>query len=61
MDRSGEAIGNWLARNRVVAWGLTMLFVNVGWLFFFYPVPNALNMLNLLFAGIIPGLKHRLG
>jgi alginate O-acetyltransferase complex protein AlgI len=61
LGKPGEAIGNWLARNRAVAWALTMLFVNVGWLFFFYPVPSALDMLNLLFAGIIPGLKHRPG
>jgi alginate O-acetyltransferase complex protein AlgI len=57
LGKPGEALGNWLARNRAVAWALTMLFVNVGWLFFFYPVPNALNMLTLLFAGIIPGVK----
>jgi alginate O-acetyltransferase complex protein AlgI len=33
-----------------VAWVMTMFFVGVGWLFFFYPVSQALIMLRLLFT-----------
>lgn len=46
--KAGTAVGNWFARYRIAGWALTMLFVNVGWLFFFYPIPSALNMLTLL-------------
>lgn len=45
----GRRLAFWLSRNRVVAWLLTMLFVHVGWLLFFYPVPQALKMLKGLF------------
>ena len=48
LGRPGAAIKAWFACNRVAGWALTMLFVNVGWLFFFYPVPAALDMLKLL-------------
>jgi alginate O-acetyltransferase complex protein AlgI len=54
LGRAGEAVHGWFARNRFAGWALTMLFVNVGWLFFFYPVPAALDMLGLLFASLIP-------
>ena len=42
--------GNFLAVNRVIAWLITMAFVFVGWLFFFYPVPVAFNMCKYLLA-----------
>jgi alginate O-acetyltransferase complex protein AlgI len=48
LGRPGEAVGGWLARNQLAGWALTMLFVNVGWLLFFYPVPDAWHMLRLL-------------
>jgi alginate O-acetyltransferase complex protein AlgI len=51
LGKAGDAIGNWFACNRVVGWALTMLFVGIGWLFFFYPLPVAFDMLKLLFAG----------
>jgi alginate O-acetyltransferase complex protein AlgI len=31
-----------------LGWGVTMLFVFLGWLFFFYPVPQAVHMMHLL-------------
>lgn len=31
-----------------IGWGITFSFVSVGWLFFFYPVQEALDMLTLL-------------
>jgi alginate O-acetyltransferase complex protein AlgI len=46
--KTGQAVSNWFAGHRVAGWGLTMLFVNVGWMFFFYPIPAALKMLGLL-------------
>ncbi len=35
-------------RHRPLAWALTMLYVGVGWLFFFYPVKEAWRMTRLL-------------
>lgn len=35
----------------LLSWLLTYLFVAFGWLFFFYPVKEALKMLRLLFGG----------
>ena len=32
----------------LIAWSLTMLFVLVGWLFFFYPLPQAIHMMAML-------------
>jgi alginate O-acetyltransferase complex protein AlgI len=51
LGRFGEAIARWFDHNRIAGWALTMLFVNLGWLFFFYPLPRALEMLELLFTG----------
>jgi alginate O-acetyltransferase complex protein AlgI len=45
----GNRLGDWLAVNRAIAWALTMLFVGIGWLLFFYSVPQAMNMTRLLF------------
>jgi alginate O-acetyltransferase complex protein AlgI len=49
LGRPGQALGRWFARNLVVGWALTMLFVHVGWLLFFYPVPRAMVMVGYLF------------
>jgi alginate O-acetyltransferase complex protein AlgI len=51
LGRPGELLGRWLARDRLTSWALTMLFVHVGWLFFFYPLPRAWRILALLFQG----------
>jgi alginate O-acetyltransferase complex protein AlgI len=48
LGRPGEELNRWFGVNRVAAWAVTMLFVNVGWLFFFYPLRNAFSMLMLL-------------
>ncbi len=48
--RPGQALAAWFDRNRIAAWALTMFYVHVGWLFFFYPVATAAQMLRLLFA-----------
>lgn len=42
--RKGLAAAQWL-----VSWTLTMIFVHIGWLLFFYPVESALRMTKLLF------------
>ena len=34
-----------------LAWALTLLYVGVGWLFFFYPVGRSLEMIRLLLGG----------
>ncbi len=49
--RVGRAVADWFACNRIAGRALTLLFVNVGWLFFFYPLPVAFRMLELLFGG----------
>jgi alginate O-acetyltransferase complex protein AlgI len=46
----GEAISRWLGENTPVAWGATMLYVMVGWVFFFYPLSDACHMVGLLFG-----------
>jgi alginate O-acetyltransferase complex protein AlgI len=33
---------------RVISWALTMLFVHIGWLLFFYPVGTAIHMTRML-------------
>jgi alginate O-acetyltransferase complex protein AlgI len=45
----GRALGDWLAVNRTISWAMTMLFVGVGWLLFFYPVDDAWKMARKLF------------
>jgi alginate O-acetyltransferase complex protein AlgI len=49
LGRAGDALARWFERYRVAAHALTLSFVCVGWLFFFYPVPVALQILKLLF------------
>jgi alginate O-acetyltransferase complex protein AlgI len=39
----------WLVRP--LAWAATMLFVGIGWVFFFYPLPDAFHKIQLLFGG----------
>jgi alginate O-acetyltransferase complex protein AlgI len=34
-----------------VGWAATLMFVGVGWLFFFYPLPRAFHMIHLLVGG----------
>ena len=46
----GRAIGDRMARHAPVAWGLNMVYVWVGWLFFFFPVTDAVHMFRLLFS-----------
>jgi alginate O-acetyltransferase complex protein AlgI len=50
LGRPGAALGWFFGRYRVAGWALTLLFVNVGWLFFFFPVHDAVHMLGLLVA-----------
>ncbi|HKV42882.1 MAG TPA: MBOAT family O-acyltransferase [Blastocatellia bacterium] len=44
----GQRLGAWLDENESVAWAITMAHVSVGWLLFFYPIPEAWHMLKLL-------------
>lgn len=47
--RAGRHLSVWFGRNRIASWALNMAFVHVGWLLFFYPLPQALKMLRGLF------------
>jgi alginate O-acetyltransferase complex protein AlgI len=49
----GRGIGALLDRVPVVSWAVTMLFVGIGWLLFFYPIGEAVNMTRLLFVSSI--------
>jgi alginate O-acetyltransferase complex protein AlgI len=49
MGWAGRMLGQLFDAAPVLGWGTTMLFVFFGWLFFFYPVPTALQMIHLLF------------
>jgi alginate O-acetyltransferase complex protein AlgI len=46
----GRWLGDVLERRRPVSWGITMAYVSVGWLFFFYPEREALGMIRVLFG-----------
>jgi alginate O-acetyltransferase complex protein AlgI len=48
---SGRSLELFLARAPLLSWALTLLFVCVGWLLFFFPADVALRMLGQLFAG----------
>jgi alginate O-acetyltransferase complex protein AlgI len=50
LGTAGDRLAAVLARHRVLSWGLTMLYVSIGWLFFFYPVKDALRMIRVLFC-----------
>jgi alginate O-acetyltransferase complex protein AlgI len=47
----GRGLGNRFERYPQLAWALTLLYVGVGWLFFFYPVERSLEMIRLLVGG----------
>jgi alginate O-acetyltransferase complex protein AlgI len=46
----GDRAGRCLDRLRPLAWLLTLAYVSLGWIFFFYPLPQAWHMLALLFG-----------
>jgi alginate O-acetyltransferase complex protein AlgI len=46
----GRRLGEWFDSYPVAGWMGTMLFACVGWLFFFYPLPDAVRMLASLFG-----------
>ena len=46
---AGRSAIDWIAMPPV-AWGLNMVYVGVGWLFFFFPVTEAVGMIWLLFT-----------
>ncbi len=46
----GHFLSGVLARHRPLGWGLTMVYVGVGWVLFFYPLSNAYRMIRHLFG-----------
>lgn len=46
----GHHVGRFFDKAPLVSWAVTMAFVSIGWLLFFYPVPEAVNMTKLLFS-----------
>ena len=50
LKRPGRALGVAFDRLPLLGWAVTLLFIFVGWLYFFYPVPEATRMLRLLFT-----------
>jgi alginate O-acetyltransferase complex protein AlgI len=48
LGRPGLALAAFFARFPPVGWALTLVFVLIGWLFFFYPFAEAWQMLKLL-------------
>ncbi|WP_162668560.1 MBOAT family O-acyltransferase [Gemmata massiliana] len=48
----GRGIGFVFDRVPLVGWVLTMGFVAIGWLLFFYPAPEAMKMARLLFVKV---------
>jgi alginate O-acetyltransferase complex protein AlgI len=47
---AGEFLAGLMARRKPLAWGLTMAYVGVGWLLFFYPLHDAWRMIRVLFC-----------
>ncbi len=45
----GKSVTAAFNKEPLIAWALTQLFVFVGWLWFFYPAPEAWGMIKLLF------------
>jgi alginate O-acetyltransferase complex protein AlgI len=45
----GTSIGGIFDRVPTLSWALTMMYVGIGWLFFFYPVEDAIRMTGMLF------------
>jgi len=50
LGRAGDELSGWLNRHPQFAWALTMLYVAIGWLFFFYPLKQAVKMTGQLFG-----------
>ncbi len=48
--RLGRALGQVFDKLPATAWLTTFCYVSFGWLLFFYPIPQALEMLRLLFS-----------
>jgi alginate O-acetyltransferase complex protein AlgI len=48
--KPGRLLAALLERRRPLSWGLTMAHVSIGWLFFFYPVKDAWQMIRVLFG-----------
>jgi len=48
LGRPGRSLGWVFDHAPPVGWALTTVFVFLGWLFFFYPVPQAVHMIHLL-------------
>jgi alginate O-acetyltransferase complex protein AlgI len=48
----GRGIGSAFDRLPLVGWALTLVFVMLGWLLFFYPAPEAARMARLLFVKV---------
>lgn len=46
---AGPAVGDFFAKNPLICWLLTFSFVSVGWLYFFYDMNRATELLLLLF------------
>ncbi|MBS1954402.1 MAG: MBOAT family protein [Cyanobacteria bacterium SZAS-4] len=46
----GRLTGTLFDRFSLVSWAVTMLYVGIGWLLFFYPLNTALQMTRLLFT-----------
>ncbi len=46
----GRSVGALFDRFLMVSWAVTMLYVGIGWLLFFYPLETALQMTRLLFT-----------
>jgi alginate O-acetyltransferase complex protein AlgI len=49
LGRPGTAIAGFFSRVPLAGWALTLVFVLIGWLYFFYPVAEATQMAKLLF------------
>jgi alginate O-acetyltransferase complex protein AlgI len=47
----GLGLAAFSAYKAAASWAATMVFVGIGWLFFFYPLPQAFRMIILLFGG----------
>jgi len=47
----GRGLGDRFDRYPQLAWIVTLIFVAIGWLFFFYPVNQSLRMMGLLLGG----------
>jgi hypothetical protein len=46
-------MGGFFDRIPMASWAVTMVFVSVGWLLFFYPTEQAWSMARLLFVSAL--------